>query len=49
MWRDSGPAFQWNGPSLLLTIPAAAPAPQAGMPKAERESETLVGAGASHS
>ncbi|HET6675017.1 MAG TPA: hypothetical protein VFG71_06745, partial [Nitrospiraceae bacterium] len=53
MWRDSGPAFQWNGPSLLFTIPAAAPAPQAGMSGAgvmsetERELDMPVGAGGS--
>jgi hypothetical protein len=46
MWRDSGPAFQWNGPSLLFTIPAAAPAQPAGMPETRRESEMLVEAGA---
>ena len=26
-WRDSGPAFNWNGPFLLAGIPAGAPAP----------------------
>ncbi|WP_447601174.1 hypothetical protein [Nitrospira sp. Nam80] len=49
MWRDSGPAFQWNGPTLLFTIPAAAPAQPAGMPETRRESEMLVAAGAVHS
>jgi hypothetical protein len=24
LWRDSGPAFQWNGPWPLLTVPAGA-------------------------
>jgi hypothetical protein len=24
-WRDSGPAFRWNGPFLLSTLPAMAP------------------------
>jgi hypothetical protein len=28
-WRDSGPAFAWNGPFLLAGIPAGAPTPTA--------------------
>ena len=27
LWRDSGPAFQWNGPWRLTTVPAGAPLP----------------------
>ena len=51
MWRDSGPAFQWHGPFLLFTIPAAAPtspAPDDGaeeglMSGRDRELEIPVG------